>query len=79
VYANLARGLASPWVASAYIVAASVLGLHLLHGLWSAPRSLGSGANAEIGRPGMLVACVVFALVACFAAVPVAVLAGVVR
>jgi succinate dehydrogenase / fumarate reductase cytochrome b subunit len=79
VHANLARGLASPWVACGYIAAAVALSLHLLHGLWSAPRSLGFGAGADLGRARALVACVAVALVVSFAAVPIAVLAGVVR
>jgi succinate dehydrogenase / fumarate reductase cytochrome b subunit len=66
-------------VACAYVAAAIVVGLHVLHGLWSAPRSLGAreASARSLARP--LVAAVALALVLGFAAVPIAVLAGVVR
>lgn len=79
VYENLALGLRPPLVACAYVVAAVAIGLHVLHGLWSAPRSLGlrESAAGRLARP--LVAIVALALMLGFAAVPIAVLAGVVR
>lgn len=79
VYENLALGLRPPLVACAYVAAALAIGLHVLHGLWSAPRSLGlrEAAAGRLARP--LVAVVALALVLGFAAVPIAVLTGVVR
>jgi succinate dehydrogenase / fumarate reductase cytochrome b subunit len=79
VYENLARGLRPPLVACGYVAAALVIGLHVLHGLWSAPRSIGlrEAAAGRLARP--LVAAVALALVLGFAAVPIAVLTGVVR
>jgi succinate dehydrogenase / fumarate reductase cytochrome b subunit len=79
VAANLARGLASPLVACGYIAAAVTVGLHVLHGLWSAPRSLGIGEHTARKHPRPVVALVALALVLGFAAVPIAVLAGVLR
>jgi succinate dehydrogenase / fumarate reductase cytochrome b subunit len=79
VYANLARGLAPPLVACAYLAAAIVLDLHLLHGLWSAPRSLGQGLRTARNARRPLAALAALALVLGFAAVPIAVLAGVLR
>jgi succinate dehydrogenase / fumarate reductase cytochrome b subunit len=79
VYENLARGLRPPLVACGYVAAALAIGLHVLHGLWSAPRSIGlrEASAGRLARP--LVAAVALALVLGFAAVPIAVLAGVVR
>jgi succinate dehydrogenase / fumarate reductase cytochrome b subunit len=79
VYANLTRGLGAPLVASAYLAAALAIGLHVLHGLWAAPRSLGLGErHARATRPPLVVA-LALAVALGFAAVPIAVLAGVVR
>jgi succinate dehydrogenase / fumarate reductase cytochrome b subunit len=79
VHANLVRGLSSPAIASAYLLAALVLGAHLLHGLWSAPRSLGlyEQRARSLRRPLSLLVALMLALG--FASVPVAVLAGVLR
>lgn len=74
VYDNLVTGLQSPLVASAYIFAASLVGLHLLHGLWAAPQSLGLSTQT---RRWALWLSIGIALG--FASVPLAVLAGVLR
>jgi succinate dehydrogenase / fumarate reductase, cytochrome b subunit len=79
VYHNLLTGLAPPPIALAYIAGALLVGLHLAHGLFAAPRALGVGE----GRSGLLGRRVALALglaiAAGFSLVPLAVLAGVLR
>lgn len=41
VAGNVVRGFSHWWVSAFYIVSMLSLGLHLYHGLWSSPRSLG--------------------------------------
>ena len=76
VHDNVVVGLRSVPIAAIYIGAAALLGLHLLHGLWAAARSLGvrPGAAARRRRPAVVVLSA--AVAAGFAAVPLAVLAG---
>jgi succinate dehydrogenase / fumarate reductase, cytochrome b subunit len=76
VYDNVVVGLRSPRIAAIYLGAAALLGLHLLHGLWAATRSLGvrPGTAALRRRPAVAVLSV--AVAAGFASVPLAVLAG---
>lgn len=41
VYGNFVHAFAIPWVTATYVLAMSLLGLHLYHGSWSLLRSLG--------------------------------------
>jgi succinate dehydrogenase cytochrome b subunit len=79
VYHNLTTGLAVPWVAGFYVLAMVALGLHLYHGTWSGFRTL--GLNRPTDNPLRRRAVTVFAVAvaAGFAAIPLAVLFGVVR
>jgi succinate dehydrogenase / fumarate reductase, cytochrome b subunit len=78
-YHNLLMGLAPREVALAYIAAAFLMGLHLGHGLYAAPRALGVGqaGSALLGRRGAL--ALGLAIAAGFSLVPLAVLAGLLR
>ena len=76
VYDNVVRGLRSTWVASIYMAAAVLLGLHLFHGLWAAARSLGVWPDGAARRRRPAVALVSAAVALGFASVPLAVLAG---
>jgi len=76
VYDNVVRGLRSTWVASIYMAAAVLLGLHLFHGLWAAARSLGVWPDGAARRRRPAVALVSVAVALGFASVPLAVLAG---
>jgi succinate dehydrogenase / fumarate reductase, cytochrome b subunit len=79
VYHNLLTGLAPPPIALAYIAAALLVGLHLGHGLFAAPRALGAGLGRS-GLPGRRVALALgLAIAVGFSLVPLAVLAGVLR
>lgn len=82
VFANLVdatSGLANPLVGGFYLVAMLGLGLHLFHGVWSSPRTLGvaPASNDPIKRRIALGLAVVVA--AGFAAVPLAILLGLVK
>lgn len=77
-YENLVASLDRPVVASIYLVAMTVLGLHLLHGLWSAVNDFG-----VTGQRGRKAATIVGGTLAALifvgnASIPVAVLTGVV-
>jgi len=76
VYDNVVRGLRPTWVASIYVAAAVLLGLHLFHGLWAAARSLGVWPEGAARRRRPAVALVSAAVGLGFASVPLAVLAG---
>lgn len=77
VYSNLVSGLAVPWVAVSYVLVSLLVGLHLLHGLWASSFSLGVRRSSSLRRPlGLTLA---LALSLGLAAVPLAVLLGVIR
>ncbi|MFF3749431.1 succinate dehydrogenase [Streptomyces sp. NPDC002018] len=69
----------STWYGNAvYIVAVLALGLHVLHGFWSAAQTLGVGSAARERALKTTAGLLAFALTAGFVAVPVAVMTGVV-
>ena len=76
VYDNVVVGLRPPRIAAIYVGAAALLGLHLLHGLWAAGRSLGIRPDAAGRRRRPVAAVLSVAIAAGFASVPIAVLAG---
>lgn len=79
VYGNVVSGFQVAWVTAIYLVAQMLLGLHLYHGAWSLFQSLGlSHPRYDAVRrwfPRGLAICVVAGNVA----MPLAVVAGVVR
>jgi succinate dehydrogenase / fumarate reductase cytochrome b subunit len=77
VYHNLTAGLGVPAIAGVYVAGATLLGVHLFHGLYALPRSLGLGAGASPSAGQRLAFALAAALVLGFALVPLAVLAGV--
>jgi succinate dehydrogenase / fumarate reductase cytochrome b subunit len=79
VYHNLVTGLSVPWVAAFYVVAMLALGLHLYHGAWSSFRTLGLDKPSPnpLQRPIVAVIAILVALL--FAAIPLAVVAGILR
>jgi succinate dehydrogenase / fumarate reductase cytochrome b subunit len=78
VYANLVASLSRGAAGTIYVAAVIGLAFHLWHGLWSVTQSLGfahRGVSAAIQRTAIALAV----LLACgFAAIPVAVLLGLV-
>jgi succinate dehydrogenase / fumarate reductase cytochrome b subunit len=79
VYANMVTSFRIWWVALFYVVAMLALGLHLFHGAWSSVRSIGvspSSPQPLHHRISLVIALLVWAA---FTAVPLAVVAGIVR
>ncbi len=78
-YRNVVTGFQSIPVVVAYVVALSMLCLHLYHGIWSATQTLAL-TNPRVVRWRRPVAAVVAAAICLgFLAVPVGVLAGILR
>ena len=78
-YHNVAAGFASPAVVVFYELAMAAVGLHLKHGIWSSGRSLRlSAPSPRPIRRQLALVLSVFVWVG-FAAIPVAVYAGVIR
>jgi|SRR6185295_1369494 len=76
VYANVVTGLHSAPIAAIYVGAALLLGLHLLHGLWAAARTLGLRPETAARRRRPAAGVVSAAIAIGFASIPLAVLAG---
>jgi succinate dehydrogenase / fumarate reductase cytochrome b subunit len=76
---NINVGLSVPWVAAFYIVAMAALGLHLYHGTWAAFRTLGWVKPTHHPLRRRVATVLAVAVWLGFTAIPVAVLAGVVR
>jgi succinate dehydrogenase / fumarate reductase cytochrome b subunit len=79
VYGNLVAGFRMPLVAGAYLFAVGVLGLHLLHGLYSMFQSLGLSHPRYTPRIKAAAATVTALIVLGYYAVPLGVLAGIVK
>jgi succinate dehydrogenase / fumarate reductase cytochrome b subunit len=79
VYDNVVRGFSHWYVSLFYVLAMGFLGLHLYHGVWSSMRTI--GAVKPSGNPLRRQAALALAIVvwAGFTAIPLAVLAGVIR
>ena len=78
-YHNLVVSLARVPVSAAYIVAVVAVGLHLYHGLWSALQTLGLNRPPTSGWRRGVAAGIAMLITGGYIAIPVAVLAGVVR
>ena len=76
VYANVVGSFRIGWVAAIYIAAMIVLGLHLYHGGWSWPRSLGLAPRKPDPTRRPLAALVAVVLWLGFTAIPLAALSG---
>jgi succinate dehydrogenase / fumarate reductase cytochrome b subunit len=79
VFHNLVTSLARGAAAGFYVIAVAGLGFHLWHGLWSAFQSLGIANRAFTPELRRLAAAFATLLAVGFAAVPLAILFGVVR
>jgi succinate dehydrogenase / fumarate reductase cytochrome b subunit len=79
VYDNVVRGFSHWWVSLFYVVSMVFLGLHLYHGVWSSMRTIGAvkpSAHPLRRQAALALAIIVWAG---FTAIPLAVLAGVIR
>lgn len=79
VYRNLITGFSQPLVSLFYVIAVSLLGLHLYHGLWSMFQSLGVSHPKYTPRLKQSAVAVSILIAAGNASIPIAVLTGVVR
>ncbi len=79
IYQHVVNSFQSPLVSLIYIVAMSLLSMHLWHGLWSLFQSLGlSNARWNVLKRPMATGLTVF-IIAGFMAVPLGVLFGIVK
>jgi len=79
VYHNLITGFAVVPVALFYLAAMAALGFHLFHGTWSVFQSLGAGSPRYDSLGRQLATVLTFLIAGGFAAVPLAILLGIVR
>lgn len=79
VYRNVVTGFQHWPVAAIYLIALGALGLHLYHGVWSGLQTLGLNHPRYNGYRRAAAWVLAVGLFVGFAAVPVAVLAGVLR
>ncbi|MFO0564792.1 MAG: succinate dehydrogenase cytochrome b subunit [Polyangiaceae bacterium] len=79
VYANVVNGFRVPWVTAIYVVAQVFLGMHLYHGAFSLFQSLGLNHPRYTETLKFLAQTLGVAVAAANIAMPVAVLAGVVK
>jgi succinate dehydrogenase cytochrome b subunit len=79
VYHNLVASLRRWPVAAAYVVSVATVGLHIHHGLWSAFQTLGLNRPPTYRWRRRTAGIIAGVITAGYVAVPVAVLAGVVR
>ena len=79
VYHNLVTGLQVTWVGVFYVVAMAALSVHVWHGFWSMLQTV--GASHPRYNPLRKTLAILFTVLVCggFAAVPLAVLAGVIK
>ncbi len=78
-YRNIVTGLAVRWVAGFYVVAMIALGLHLYHGTWASVRTLGVQPPSADPLRRRLVTLFAILVAGGFAAIPIAVVFGVIR
>jgi succinate dehydrogenase / fumarate reductase, cytochrome b subunit len=79
VYANVVTSFRIWWVALFYVLAMLALGLHLFHGAWSSVRSIGVSPPSPQPLHHRISLAIALLVWAAFTAVPIAVVAGVVR
>ncbi len=79
VYQNLITGFSQPLVSLFYIVAVSLLGVHLYHGLWSMFQSLGISHPRYTPRFKQFAAVASWLITVGNISIPLAVLAGIVN
>lgn len=79
IYGNVVASFRIWWVVAIYVIAVSLLGLHLWHGVWSFGRSLGVARPSGHPLRRRVAPLLAIAILLGFALVPIAVLAGVIR
>ncbi len=79
VYHNVVSGFQVWWVSLSYIVAVSLLGLHLRHGLWSMFQSLGIHQPQYTARLKTAAMVIAVLIVLGYISIPISVLLGLVK
>jgi succinate dehydrogenase / fumarate reductase cytochrome b subunit len=79
VYGNLVASFRIWWVVLFYLVAMIALGLHLFHGTWSSPRTLGYARPSPHPLKRRLALAVALIVWLGFTVVPVGVATGIIR
>jgi len=79
IHANIVGSFRIAWVAVVYLVAMIALGLHLYHGLWSSPRTLGHARPSPDPLRRPLATGIAVAVWLAFTLVPVGVIVGLIR
>ncbi|HEU4829416.1 MAG TPA: succinate dehydrogenase cytochrome b subunit [Gemmatimonadales bacterium] len=79
VYGNVLKAFRHPWRVAVYVIAMILLGLHLYHGVWSAPRTLGAAPRSRWPLRRRLALVLAILLWAGFTSVPVAAFLGILR
>jgi succinate dehydrogenase / fumarate reductase, cytochrome b subunit len=80
VYHNLIAGLSIPYVAAFYLVSMLALGLHLYHGTWSSVKTLGLEQQPGVPlRRRRIIWLFAVLITLGFAAIPLAIVLGVIR
>jgi succinate dehydrogenase / fumarate reductase, cytochrome b subunit len=79
VYHNVVSGFQVWWVSLSYVVAISLLGLHLRHGLWSMFQSLGIHQPQHTKRLQTAAAVIAILIVLGYISIPISVLLGLVK
>ena len=79
VYHNVVSGFQVWWVSLSYIVAVSLLGLHLRHGLWSMFQSLGIHQPQHTARLQTAAIWIAVLIVLGYISIPISVLLGLVK
>jgi succinate dehydrogenase / fumarate reductase, cytochrome b subunit len=79
VYHNVVSGFQVWWVSASYIIAISLLGLHLRHGLWSMFQSLGIHQPQHTARLKTAALVIALLIVLGYISIPISVLLGLVK
>lgn len=79
VYHNVVSGFQVWWVSLSYVVAISLLGLHLRHGLWSMFQSLGIHQPQHTKKLQTAAAVIAILIVLGYISIPISVLLGLVK
>lgn len=79
IYGNLVASFQIWWVSAIYLAAMAILGLHLWHGIWSSPRSVGIAQPTDNPFRRRVAPVVALLVWLGFSIIPVAIMTGVIR
>ena len=79
IYGNLVASFRIWWVSAIYLGAMLLLGFHLWHGLWSSPRSVGFAKRSARPLDRCIAPILTAIIILGFIAIPIAIMAGLIR